>query len=161
MLIQNTWIFKPELEFYEDHLSYGLVHVLEWIKRKERKKLCQPSSCLISFCKMKQIKLLIHHKKAVRVFNSQPIAYALLFRMNMICCYLIMRFSTKSSRLSSGKGKQWKETIFFNLMITAVKLYLILSACRFACISYISFLWFKFWHHKMTLKFPFITLQVE
>lgn len=119
---------------------------------KKKNKLCQPSSCLISFCKMKQIKLLIHHKKAVRIFNSQPIAYALLFRMNMICFYFLMYFSTKSFRLNNAEKKDHNVRDFLkNLIITVGKLYLSLSAFRFACISYIPFfLWFKFWHHKMT-----------
>lgn len=98
------------------NLSWNFMRTVSllWFSRGTRvnteireKKLFQPSSCLIfSFCKMKQIKLLIHHKKAVRVFNSQPIAYALLFRMTMVGCYLLMYFSTRSSRLNSAEKKE-------------------------------------------------------
>lgn len=44
-------------------------------------------------------------------------------------------------------------------MTTVGKLYLNLSEYRFACISYIPFfLWFKFWHHKITLKISPLSL---
>lgn len=61
------------------------------------------------------------------------------------------------------KEKQCKQSnkLFLLIISVAKNLYLSLPVSRIAYFSYLPFgSSFKFWHHRMTFKFPFMTLQV-